>query len=85
MTSVPTSVGFDEGVFLWLVTALAAWRGAGLGSNSLQLSLLTLAILAGILVGNIVPGRWGAKVQDQDRAGLLDYLFTNCGPRPDGR
>ena len=28
---------------------------------------------------------WGAKVQDQDRAGLLDYLFTNYGPRPGTR
>jgi DMSO/TMAO reductase YedYZ molybdopterin-dependent catalytic subunit len=25
---------------------------------------------------------WGAKVKDEDRAGLLDYLFTNYGPRP---
>ena len=28
---------------------------------------------------------WGAKVKDEDRAGLLDYLFTNYGPRPRGR
>jgi hypothetical protein len=25
---------------------------------------------------------WGAKVKDEDRAGLLDYLFSNFGPRP---
>ena len=24
---------------------------------------------------------WGAKVKDEDRAGFLDYLFTNYGPR----
>lgn len=24
---------------------------------------------------------WGAKLKDEDRAGLLDYLFTNYGPR----
>jgi sulfite oxidase len=24
---------------------------------------------------------WGAKVRDEDRAGLLDYLFSNYGPR----
>jgi hypothetical protein len=28
---------------------------------------------------------WGAKVNDQERAGLLDYLFANYGPRPRGR
>jgi hypothetical protein len=28
---------------------------------------------------------WGAKVKDEDRAGLLDYLFTNYGPRPRNR
>jgi len=28
---------------------------------------------------------WGAKVQDQDRAAFLDYLFSNYGPRPRGR
>jgi len=28
---------------------------------------------------------WGAKVKDEDRAGLLDYLFTNYGPRPGNR
>jgi hypothetical protein len=28
---------------------------------------------------------WGAKVKDEDRAGLLDYLFTNFGPRPRNR
>jgi DMSO/TMAO reductase YedYZ molybdopterin-dependent catalytic subunit len=28
---------------------------------------------------------WGAKVQDGDRAGLLDYLFSNYGPRARGR
>jgi len=28
---------------------------------------------------------WGAKLQDQDRAGLLDYLFSNYGPRPGSR
>ncbi len=28
---------------------------------------------------------WGAKVKDEDRAGLLDYLFTNYGPRPRSR
>jgi sulfite oxidase len=25
---------------------------------------------------------WGAKVKDEDRAGLLEYLFSNYGPRP---
>jgi hypothetical protein len=25
---------------------------------------------------------WGAKVKDEDRAALLDYLFANYGPRP---
>ena len=24
---------------------------------------------------------WGARVRDQDRAGLLDYLFSSYGPR----
>jgi hypothetical protein len=28
---------------------------------------------------------WGAKVKDEDRTGLLDYLFTNYGPRPRNR
>jgi hypothetical protein len=28
---------------------------------------------------------WGAKVKDEDRAGLPDYLFTNYGPRPRNR
>ena len=28
---------------------------------------------------------WGAKVKDEDRAGLLDYLFSNYGPRPRNR
>jgi mono/diheme cytochrome c family protein len=28
---------------------------------------------------------WGAKVKDEDRAGLLDYLFGNYGPRPRNR
>jgi DMSO/TMAO reductase YedYZ molybdopterin-dependent catalytic subunit len=28
---------------------------------------------------------WGAKVKDEDRAGFLDYLFTNYGPRPRNR
>jgi len=28
---------------------------------------------------------WGAKVKDEDRAGLLDYLFGNYGPRPRSR
>jgi len=28
---------------------------------------------------------WGAKVKDEDRAGLLDYLLTNYGPRPRSR
>lgn len=25
---------------------------------------------------------WGARLRDEDRAGLLDFLFTNFGPRP---
>jgi DMSO/TMAO reductase YedYZ molybdopterin-dependent catalytic subunit len=28
---------------------------------------------------------WGAKVKDEDRAGLLDCLFANYGPRPRNR
>ena len=28
---------------------------------------------------------WGAKVKDEDRAGLLDYLFANFGPRSGNR
>lgn len=28
---------------------------------------------------------WGAKVKDEDRAGLLDYLSSNFGPRPGNR
>ena len=28
---------------------------------------------------------WGAKVKDEDRAGLLDYLFSNYGPRARNR
>jgi len=28
---------------------------------------------------------WGAKVKDEDRAGLLEYLLRNYGPRPGGR
>lgn len=28
---------------------------------------------------------WGAKVKDEDRAGFLDYLLSNYGPRPRGR
>jgi DMSO/TMAO reductase YedYZ molybdopterin-dependent catalytic subunit len=28
---------------------------------------------------------WGAPVKDEDRNGLLDYLFRNYGPRPRGR
>jgi hypothetical protein len=28
---------------------------------------------------------WGAEVKDEDRAGLLDYLFANYGPRPRNR
>jgi len=28
---------------------------------------------------------WGARVKDEDRAGLLDYLFSNYGPRPRNR
>jgi DMSO/TMAO reductase YedYZ molybdopterin-dependent catalytic subunit len=28
---------------------------------------------------------WGAKVNDEDREGLLDYLFSTYGPRPRGR
>ena len=28
---------------------------------------------------------WGAKVHDQDRAALLDYLFSSYGPRSRGR
>ena len=29
--------------------------------------------------------RWGAEVKDVDRDGILDYLFSNYGPRPRGR
>ncbi len=25
---------------------------------------------------------WGARVRDEDRNALLDYLFSNYGPRP---
>ena len=25
---------------------------------------------------------WGAKVREEDRGGLLDYLSSNFGPRP---
>ena len=28
---------------------------------------------------------WGAKVSGDDRDGILDYLFSNYGPRPRGR
>lgn len=28
---------------------------------------------------------WGAKVKDEDRAGFLDSLFANYGPRPRNR
>lgn len=28
---------------------------------------------------------WGAKVRDEDRDALLDYLFSHFGPRPRGR
>jgi len=28
---------------------------------------------------------WGAKVKDEDRASILDYLFNNYGPRPRSR
>ena len=28
---------------------------------------------------------WGAKVNGDDRDGILDYLFSNFGPRPRGR
>jgi hypothetical protein len=28
---------------------------------------------------------WGAKVNDEDREGLLDYLFSTYGPRPRSR
>lgn len=28
---------------------------------------------------------WGARVAEQDRGAILDYLFTNFGPRPRGR
>ena len=50
MSKLKGSVGLAGGVLLSLVAALAAWRFASLGWNhGLQLSPLTLAILAGML------------------------------------
>jgi len=63
MSKLKGSVGLAGGVLLSLVAALVAWRGASLGWNhGLQLSPLTLAILAGMLVGNTVPSRFAERL-----------------------
>ena len=52
-------MGLTGGVLLSLLAAVIAWQSAGFGwNNRLQLSPLTLAILAGILVGNAIPARF---------------------------
>lgn len=52
------SKGFAAGVVLCLAVSLAVWFAAGLPWNhKLQLSALTLAIVAGMALGNSVPAR----------------------------
>ncbi len=58
MNRLTKSAGLTGGILLSVSAAVAAWLAARLGWNhSLQLSSLTLAILAGMLAGNMVPGR----------------------------
>jgi uncharacterized integral membrane protein (TIGR00698 family) len=59
MSTLRTSAGLAGGVLLSLLAALVAWQSAGFGWNhNLQLSPLTLAILAGMLLGNTIPIRF---------------------------
>ncbi|HUP04588.1 MAG TPA: putative sulfate exporter family transporter, partial [Bryobacteraceae bacterium] len=49
--------GFAAGALLCAAAALIAWLAAGLPWNhKLQISSLTLAIVAGMLLGNAAPG-----------------------------
>src|SRR5208283_4432236 len=59
MSVLKTSANLTTGVLLSLLAALAVWWGASLTWNhSLKLSPLTLAILAGMLLGNAIPARF---------------------------
>ncbi|MGA7411142.1 MAG: YeiH family protein [Bryobacteraceae bacterium] len=59
MSFFKTSAHLSSGVLLSLLAALAVWWGASLSWNhGLQLSPLTLAILAGMLMGNAIPPRF---------------------------
>ena len=63
MSIARTSLRLSSGVLLSLLAALAAWRSAGLGWNrNLQLSSLTLAIVAGMVLGNTIPARFLEKL-----------------------
>jgi len=59
MSIFRTWVRLSGGVVLSLLAALAAMQCAGLGWNrTLQMSPLTLAIIAGMVLGNAVPARF---------------------------
>ena len=59
MSIFKTSALLGSGVLLSLLAALTVWWGASLAWNrSLHLSPLTLAIVAGMLLGNAVPTRF---------------------------
>ncbi len=82
MPTSKTLYGMLPGVVFSLVAALASWCLARLGWNHrLQFSSLTLAILAGIAVGNAVPARFlegfnpGLRISQQKilRLGIILY------------
>jgi uncharacterized integral membrane protein (TIGR00698 family) len=59
MSVFKTSANLSTGILVSLGAALAVWWGASLNWNhSLRLSPLTLAILAGMLLGNAIPTRF---------------------------
>ncbi len=59
MSVLKTSAHLSSGILLSLLASLAVWWGASLAWNrSLHLSPLTLAILAGMLLGNAIPARF---------------------------
>jgi uncharacterized integral membrane protein (TIGR00698 family) len=59
MSTLKASAGLAGGVLVSLLAALVAWQSAALGWNhNLRLSPLTLAILAGMLLGNTIPTRF---------------------------
>ena len=64
MPTFKTWVGLSGGIVLSLLAALAAIQCTGLGWNyALQMSPLTLAIVAGMVLGNATPSRFTNTMQ----------------------